>query len=171
MGSNREGDERSRFLSTTALADTDFGFNDKNNRNIGLNKPIEISVTLSGSGTPADLGRMALDTGVLFDGKVPDDLAIFVTGSGNVKTTLRAGPSTAEAATYPAPPFTIKFTSDTVYTITDTTTNNVVATRLYTAGSDIDYQGVKACPITSQPDSYSIENNIDGLGSNEFQAH
>ena len=155
--------------STTALADTDFGFNDKNNRNIGLNKPIEISVTLSGSGTPADLGRMALDTGVLFDGKVPDDLAIFVTGSGNVKTVLRAGPSTAEAATYPAPPFTIKFTSDTVYTITDTTTNTVVATRLYTAGSDIDYQGVKVQfdNIPKSGDSYSIENNIDGLGSNK----
>ena len=155
--------------STTALADTDFGFNDKNNRNIGLNKPIEISVTLSGSGTPADLGRMALDTGVLFDGKVPDDLAIFVTGSGNVKTVLRAGPSTAEAATYPAPPFTINFTSDTVYTITDTTTNTVVATRLYTAGSDIDYQGVKVQfdNIPKSGDSYSIENNIDGLGSNK----
>ncbi|MDG2461189.1 MAG: flagellar hook-associated protein FlgK [Luminiphilus sp.] len=155
--------------SATALADTDFGFNDKNNRNIGLNKPIEISLTLSGSGTPANLGRMALNTGVLIDGKVPDDLAIFVTGSGTVKTALRADAATAAVSTYPASPFKVNFTSDTVYTITDTATSTVVATRLYTAGSDIDYQGIKVQfdNIPKSGDSYFVENNTDGLGSNK----
>ena len=63
--------------------DIDFGFNDLNNKNLGLNKPSEIKLTLSVQ-VSRHLGRLALDTGVLFDGPVPDDLAIFVTGSGTV---------------------------------------------------------------------------------------
>ena len=153
-----------------ASPDTDLGFNDLANRNTGLNKPIEMALTLSGTGSPADLGRMALNTGVLIDGAAADDLAIFVTGSGTVDATLRAD-AKAESmpADYPAAPFRVDFSTDSVYTITDTETNTVVATRLYTAGADIDYQGIRVQfnNVPKAGDQYTIEANTDGLGSNE----
>ena len=163
-------DAQGRPLSgSSSVADTDFGFNDLNNQTVGLNKPSEIALTLSGTGTPANLGRMALETGVIIDGEVPDDLAIFVTGSGSVQTSVKTSAAKAQVQTYPASPFRINFTSDTVYTITDTTTDTVVATRLYTPGSDIDFQGIKVQfdNIPKSGDSFSIDNNTDGLGSNE----
>ena len=163
-------DAQGRPLSgSSSVADTDFGFNDLNNQTVGLNKPSEIAVTLSSTGTPANLGRMALETAVIIDGEVPDDLAIFVTGSGSVQTSVKTSAAKAQVQTYPASPFRINFTSDTVYTITDTTTDTVVATRLYTPGSDIDFQGIKVAfdNIPKSGDSFSIDNNTDGLGSNK----
>ena len=151
-------------------ADIDLGFNDLANRNTGMNKPIEMALTLSGTGSPADLGRMALNTGVLIDGAAADDLAIFVTGSGTVDATLRAD-AKAESmpASYPAAPFRVDFSTDSVYTITDTETNTVVATRLYTAGADIDYQGIRVefNNVPKARDQYTIVANTDGIGSNE----
>jgi len=163
-------DAQGRPLSgSSSDPDTDFGFNDLNNQTVGLNKPSEIALTLSGTGTPANLGRMALETGVIIDGEVPDDLAIFVTGSGSVQTSVKTSAANAQVQTYPASPFRINFTSDTVYTITDTTTDTVVATRLFTPGSDIDFQGIKVQfdNIPKSGDSFSIDNNTDGLGSNK----
>ena len=163
-------DAQGRPLSgSSSDPDTDFGFNDLNNQTVGLNKPSEIALTLSGTGTPANLGRMALETGVIIDGEVPDDLAIFVTGSGSVQTSVKTSAANAQVQTYPASPFRINFTSDTVYTITDTTTDTVVATRLFTPGSDIDFQGIKVAfdNIPKSGDSFSIDNNTDGLGSNK----
>ena len=163
-------DSQGRPLSgSSSDADTDFGFNDLNNQTVGLNKPSEIALTLSSTGTPANLGRMALETGVMIDGEAPDDLAIFVTGSGSVETSVKTSAAKAQVQTYPASPFRINFTSDTVYTITDTTTDTVVATRLFTPGSDIDFQGIKVAfdNIPKSGDSFSIDNNTDGLGSNE----
>lgn len=157
-------------LDADGNPDLDLGFNDLNNRNTGLNKPIEVSLTLSGTGTPADLGRLGFATGVIFDGPVADDLAIFMTGTGSVNTTLRAdaAPATASAG-YPADTFVINFTSDSVYTITDTVTDTVVATRTYTAGDDIEYQGIRVefNDILKQGDSFTIEANTDGVGNNE----
>jgi flagellar basal body rod protein FlgC len=157
-------------LDTNGDADLDLGFNDLNNRNTGLNKPIELSLTLSGTGNPADLGRLGFATGVIFDGPVADDLAIFVTGSGSVNTTLRADAASAKASSgYPADTFVVSFTSNSVYTITDTTTNTVVATRTYTAGDDIAYQGIRVefDDTPKQGDTFTIEANTDGVGNNE----
>ena len=129
-----------------------------------------MSLTLSGTGSPADLGRLGFATGVIFDGPVADDLAIFMTGTGSVNTTLRADAAQAEASPgYPADTFVINFTSDSVYTITDTATDTVVATRTYTAGADIEYQGIRVefSDILKQSDSFTIEANTDGVGNNE----
>jgi flagellar hook-associated protein FlgK len=157
-------------LDANGNADLDLGFNDLNNRNTGLNKPIELSLTLSSSGSPADLGRLGFATGVIFDGPVADDLAIFMTGTGSVNTTLRADAAQEKASTgYPADTFVVNFTSDSVYTITDTATDTVVATRTYTAGADIEYQGIRVQfdDIAKQGDSFTIEANTDGVGNNE----
>jgi flagellar hook-associated protein FlgK len=150
--------------------DTDLGFEDLNNRNLGLNKPTEIGLTISSSGTPADLGRLGFATEVIIDGPAADDYAVFLTGTGSVDTALRAGKASGQAASqYPADSFVIKFSSASVYTITDTTTNTVVTTRNYSAGDSISYQGIQVNfdDIPSSGDSYTIEPNADGVGNNE----
>ena len=43
-------------LDANGNPDTDLGLNDLNNRNIGLNKPTEISLALSGTGSPSGSG-------------------------------------------------------------------------------------------------------------------
>ncbi len=150
--------------------DTDLGFNDLNNRNTGLNKPTEISLTLSGTGSPSDLGRLGFATGVIFDGPVKDDFAIFMTGSGSATATLRADPAAkSEGSVYPADTFKVNFSTDSVYTITDSATDTVVATRTYGAGDAIEYQGIRIefDDIPKQGDSFTIEPNAEGIGNNE----
>ncbi len=153
-----------------ASADADMGFNDLNNRNLGLNKPTEIALTISSTGTPADLGRLGFATEIIIDGPAADDYAVFLTGTGTVDTSLRSDKVSGEAAIrYPADSFEINFTSASVYTITDIATSTVVATRTYTAGDSISYQGIEVVfdDIPSQGDSFTVEPNTDGVGNNE----
>ena len=157
-------------LDAIGNPDTDLGFNDLNNRNIGLNKPTEISLALSGTGSPSDLGRLGFATGVIFDGPIKDDFAIFMTGSGSATATLRAGPAAkSEGSSYPADTFEVKFSTDSVYTITDSATDTVVATRTYIPGNAIEYQGIRVefNNIPKQGDSFTIEPNAKGMGNNE----
>ena len=157
-------------LDANGNPDTDLGFNDLNNRNIGLNKPTEISLALSGTGSPSDLGRLGFATGVIFDGPIKDDFAIFMTGSGSATATLRAGPAAkSEGSSYPADTFEVKFSTDSVYTITDSATDTVVATRTYIPGNAIEYQGIRVefNNIPKQGDSFTIEPNAEGMGNNE----
>ena len=157
-------------LDANGNPDTDLGFNDLNNRNIGLNKPTEISLALSGTGSPSDLGRLGFATGVIFDGPIKDDFAIFMTGSGSATATLRAGPAAkSEGSSYPADTFEVKFSTDSVYTITDSATDTVVATRNYIPGNAIEYQGIRVefNNIPKQGDSFTIEPNAEGMGNNE----
>ena len=157
-------------LDANGNPDTDLGFNDLNNRNTGLNKPTEISLTLSGTGSPSDLGRLGFATGLIFDGPVKDDFAIFMTGSGSVSATLRADPATeSEGSSYPADNFEVNFSTDSVYTITDSATDTVVARRMFAPGDAIEYQGIRVefNDIPKQGDSFAIEPNAEGMGNNE----
>jgi flagellar hook-associated protein 1 FlgK len=106
----------------------------------------------------------------LIDGNSPDDLAVFVTGSGNVDTTLNVDPSEgSEARKYPARPFSVDFISDSIYTITDLETDTVVTTRLYDGNQTITYQDVtlQLGSTPSNGDSFFVEKNLNGSGNNE----
>ena len=152
------------------VVDTDLGFQDLNNARLGLNKPTEISLTLTSTGVPADLGRLGFATEVMIDGPAADDYAIFMTGTGTVDALLGADKATTTAAaSYPADSFEIAFTSASVYTIKDLATDTIVATRTYTAGEDISYQGVRVVfdDIPASGDKYTVEPNTDGIGNNE----
>ena len=152
------------------VVDTDLGFQDLNNARLGLNKPTEISLTLTSTGVPADLGRLGFATEVMIDGPAADDYAIFMTGTGTVDVLLGADKATTTAAaSYPADSFEIAFTSASVYTIKDLATDTTVATRTYTAGEDISYQGVRVVfdDIPASGDKYTVEPNTDGIGNNE----
>lgn len=153
-----------------AFTDTDLGFEDLNNRGVGANKPTEIALTISSTGTPADLGRLGFATEVLIDGPAADDYAVFLTGTGSVGTTVRADKATgATVSRYPADSFQINFTTASVYTITDVATNTVVTTRTYAAGDSVSYQGMRVDfdDIPSVGDTFTIEPNADGVGNNE----
>jgi flagellar hook-associated protein FlgK len=153
-----------------SVVDTDLGFQDLNNTRLGLNKPTQISLTLASTGVPADLGRFGFATEVMIDGPAADDYAIFLTGTGTVDTLLGADKaSTKTAGSYPADSFEIEFTSASVYTIKDLATDTIVATRTYTAGEDISYQGVRVVfdDIPAKDDKYTVEPNADGVGNNE----
>ena len=150
--------------------DLDLGFEDLNNRGVGLNKPTEIALTISSTGKPADLGRLGFATEVLLDGPAADDYAVFLTGTGTVDTAIRAEKvSGTTAASYPADSFEIEFINASVYQITDIATSTVVATRNYTVGDGISYQGIKVefDDIPSIGDTFTIEPNTDGVGNNE----
>ena len=150
--------------------DTDLGFEDLNNRGVGANKPTEIALTISSTGTPADLGRLGFATEVLIDGPAADDYAVFLTGTGSVGTAVRADKATgATVSRYPADSFQINFTTASVYTITDVATNTVVTTRTYAAGDSVSYQGMRVDfdDIPSVGDTFTIEPNADGVGNNE----
>ena len=150
--------------------DADLGFQDLNNARLGLNKPTEISLTLASTGVPADLGRLGFATEVMIDGPAADDYAIFLTGTGTVDALLGADKATTSAAaSYPADSFEIAFTSASVYTVKDLATDTIVATRTYTAGEDISYQGIRVVfdDIPASGDKYTVEPNTDGIGNNE----
>jgi len=113
---------------------------------------------------------LGLKTQLLIDGNSPDDLAVFVTGSGTVNTTINVDPSEgSEARKYPARPFSVDFISDSIYTITDLETDTVVTTRLYDGNHTITYQDV-TLQLSSTPsngDSFFVEKNLNGSGNNE----
>ena len=102
----------------------------------------EIRFTFGDGGLPADLAVLGLRTGIYVEGTVTEDLAVFVTGSDS--GSVAAGFSvtdTDEVAVSAIAPFTIEFSSASQYTITDTATGTLVATRSYTSGDDIVHKG------------------------------
>ncbi|MEC8112701.1 MAG: flagellar hook-associated protein FlgK, partial [Pseudomonadota bacterium] len=72
------------------VVDTDLGFQDFHNARLGVNRPTEISLTLSSTGVPANLGRFGFATEVMIDGPAADDYAIFLTGTGTVDALMGA---------------------------------------------------------------------------------
>ena len=132
-----------------------------------LDSSDKIRFTFGTDGVPADLAVLGLRTGVYMDGAASEDLAVFVTGSGNAN--IAAGfsaPTPGNVAE--ESPFSVDFISETEYSITDTATGTVVATRNYTAGEDIHYQSLTlafdSAPKTG--DRFVVDGNEGGIGDN-----
>ena len=129
----------------------------------------EIRFTFGDGGLPADLAVLGLRTGIYVEGAVTEDLAVFVTGSDS--GSIAAGFSvtdTDEVAVSAIAPFTIEFSSASQYTITDTATGTLVATRSYTSGDDIVHKGftlvLDGDPVAG--DLFVVDSNEDGIGDN-----
>ena len=140
--------------------------------NTSTNRPsIEsFDLQVSATGSPSDLGRLGLNTELLIDGSIPADLAIFVTGSGDVDVAVKVLPEADPALrNYPARDFSIEFVSDSIYTVTDLATDTVVTTRLYEGNQAIRYQDVslELASTPSRGDKFYVEKNLDGVGNNE----
>ena len=129
----------------------------------------EIRFTFGAAGVPADLAVLGLRTGIYAEGPLTEDLAVFVTGSGNASVSAGFGDSdSAAVASSLLQPFTINFSSATEYSISDDTTGTVVATRSYSFGDDIVHNGL-VVEIDGNPlagDRFAVDSNKDGIGDN-----
>jgi flagellar hook-associated protein FlgK len=132
-----------------------------------LDSSDKIRFTFGTDGVPADLAVLGLRTGIYMDGTASEDLAVFVTGSGNANIAAGFSPPPLGNDTEESP-FSLDFTSETRYSITDTATGTVVATRDYVAGDDIHYQTLTlsfdSAPKTG--DRFIVDSNEGGIGDN-----
>ena len=124
-------------------------------------------------GSPFDLSLIGFRTGAYFEGKVPDDVQVFVTGEG--KATIAAsfsGKPDDPQQKLRGQNLVIKFTSPTQYNITDAKTGTVLAERHYdntVLNPVVNYQGVNV-HFSRAPDVgdvFRVDGNFDGLGNNE----
>jgi len=129
----------------------------------------EIRFTFGDGGLPTDLAVLGLRTGIYVEGAVTEDLAVFVTGTDSAK--IAAGFATTdgdEVAASKIAPFTVEFSSSSQYTITDTATGTLVATRSYASGDDIVHKGftlvLDGDPVAG--DLFVVDSNEDGIGDN-----
>jgi flagellar hook-associated protein FlgK len=134
----------------------------------------DIRISFGPNGTPAELAKLGIRTGAYIEGKVPDDLIVFVTGQGNTASV---------AASYSGQPvlpqenlrqqsLEVRFTANNRYVILDSKTNTELANRTYdptVLEPTIDYQGLKI-KLSFAPnvgDTFLIDGNKDGIGNNE----
>jgi flagellar hook-associated protein FlgK len=124
-------------------------------------------------GTPFDLSLIGFRTGAYIEGKVPDDLKVFVTGQGNASI----------AASFKGQPIDpkdklrsqflqIKFIATDRYVILDGKTGTELSNRHYdptVLEPVVEYQGLKV-KFTRAPnvgDVFKVDGNHDGIGNNE----
>ena len=130
-----------------------------------------VALTLSETGSSSDLTKLGFATTLEVPETLSEDLIVFTTGS--LSNTAALSASYEKGETDPlklrSSPLQINFTSDSTYQITDTQTSTVVAERTYVAGQPIQYQNLQVTldGIPKSGDTFSIDNNSDGFGSNE----
>ena len=130
-----------------------------------------VALTLSETGSSSDLAKLGFATTLEVPETLSEDLIVFTTGS--LSNTAALSASYEKGETDPlklrSSPLQINFTSDSTYQITDTQTSTVVAERTYVAGQPIQYQNLQVTldGIPKSGDTFSIDNNSDGFGSNE----
>ena len=159
-------------LSNPDTTSSDNALGQANQRFVGqlqLDADEEIRFTFGDGGLPADLAVLGLRTGIYVEGAVTEDLAVFVTGTDSAK--IAAGFATTdgdEVAASKIAPFTVEFSSSSQYTITDTATGTLVATRSYATGDDIVHKGftlaLDGAPVAG--DLFVVDSNEDGIGDN-----
>ena len=140
-------------------------------RSTGDTSERTISLTLSETGSAADLAKLGFATTLQVPEALSEDLIVFTTGSLGNTAALSASyeKGTIDPLQLRSSPLQINFTSDSTYQITDTQTSTVVAERSYVAGQPIQYQNLQVTldGIPRSGDTFSIDNNNDGFGSNE----
>jgi len=130
-----------------------------------------VTLTL-GAGQPSDLGQIGFYTGVYVDKPLNEELAVFVTGTGSVGSAISGRASNVDQPSVtqlPASPYKLTFTSDDIYTITDTATDTVVSKRLFEFGVPIEYRGT-SISFSEKPkkgDEFSVAANASPGGNNK----
>jgi hypothetical protein len=135
---------------------------------LSLDSPSQIRFTFGANGVPADLAVLGLRTGIYIDSPADEDLAVFVTGTGSANVAAGFTPPPVANKLANEQPFSIEFLSATQYTITDTTTGTVVATRAHAVGEDISYKTL-SLSFDTDPlagDRFVVDGNQNGIGNN-----
>ena len=135
-----------------------------------IDTPIELGF---GTGSPADLAKLGLRTGVFIEGAAKDDLLVFVTGAGtaNVAASYAGQPIDARQSLR-GQPLEISFTSATNYRIRDVNTDTIVAERKFDPTQldpGVSFQGLQISFSTPPMagDVFKVDGNADGTGNNE----
>jgi flagellar hook-associated protein FlgK len=143
-----------------------------------LGDPAKSDIRLSfgtspNAGSPFDLSIVGLRTAAYIEGKVPDDLQVFVTGEGKASVAASfAGQPTDPQQKLRAQKLVVTFDAPDHYTIKDSATGTVLAERNYdntVLNPVVHYQGL-AIKFTRAPDVgdvFAVDGNQDGLGNNE----
>ena len=131
----------------------------------------EVALTLSSQGTSSDLAALGFSSSLYIDDTLSEDLIVFATGATSASATLAADYSAGEVD-----PLALRnrithfeFISDSQYQIKDDATGTVLATRDYLSGQDLQYQSIRM-QMEGEPkkgDTFSVDGNQSGLGSNE----
>lgn len=124
-------------------------------------------------GTPADLSKLGFRTGAYLNGTANEDLLVMVTGEGsaNVSASYAGAPIDPKQALR-SQPLTLRFDTETHYTITDANTGTVVASRNFDPlqlEPGVSYQGLQIS-FSNPPkpgDVFTLDGNRDGTGNNE----
>jgi flagellar hook-associated protein FlgK len=143
-----------------------------------LGDPAESDIRLSfgtspNAGSPFDLSMVGLRTAAYIEGKVPDDLQVFVTGEGKatVAASFSGQPSDPQQKLR-LQNLIVSFDAPNHYTIKDGATGTILAERNYDTSvltPVVNYQGL-AIQFTRAPDVgdvFEVDGNHDGLGNNE----
>ena len=140
-------------------------------RSAGDTSDRTVALTLSETGSASDLAKLGFATTLEVPNTLSEDLIVFTTGSLGNTAALSASYEKGETDSLQlrSSPLQINFTSDATYQITDTQTSTIVAERSYVAGQPIQYQNLQVTldGIPRSGDTFSIDNNSDGFGSNE----
>ena len=143
-----------------------------------LGDPAKSDIRLSfgtspNAGSPFDLSMVGLRTAAYIEGKVPDDLQVFVTGEGKASVAASfSGQPADPQQKLRAQNLIVSFDAPSHYTIKDGATGTILAERNYDTSvltPVVNYQGL-AIQFTRAPDVgdvFEIDGNHDGLGSNE----
>jgi flagellar hook-associated protein FlgK len=143
-----------------------------------LGDPAKSDIRLSfgtspNAGSPFDLSIVGLRTAAYIEGKVPDDLQVFVTGEGKASVAASfAGQPTDPQQKLRAQKLVLTFDAADHYIIKDSATGTVLAERHYdntVLNPVVNYQGL-AIKFTRAPDVgdvFEVDGNQDGLGNNE----
>jgi flagellar hook-associated protein FlgK len=124
-------------------------------------------------GTPFDLSLIGFRTGAYIEGKVPDDLKVFVTGQGKASIAASfSGQPIDPKDKLRAQSLQIKFIASDRYVILDGKTGTELSNRHYdptVLEPVVEYQGLKV-KFTRAPnmgDVFRVDGNHDGIGNNE----
>jgi flagellar hook-associated protein FlgK len=124
-------------------------------------------------GTPFDLSLIGFRTGAYIEGKVPDDLKVFVTGQGKASIAASfTGQPVDPKDKLRAQSLQIKFIATDRYVILDSKTGTELSNRHYdptVLEPVVEYQGlkVKFSRAPSVGDVFRVDGNHDGIGNNE----
>jgi len=125
------------------------------------------------AGSPFDLGLIGLRTGAYIEGKVPDDLQVFVTGEGKASVAASfSGQPIDQQQKLRSQNLVVTFDAADHYFIKDGATGTVLAERNYDTtvlNPVVNFQGL-AIQFSRAPnvgDVFAVDGNNDGLGNNE----
>ena len=130
----------------------------------------EIRLTLGEGGTPEVLQRLGLRTGLYWNGTVPEDLMLFVTGDGQgrVSAAYQTAPFDVVQALRQRP-IELRILEGSRYQLVDLASGSTLAERPFDPQSlSVDYRGlrIKLSEMPVAGDRFRIDGNQDGIGDN-----